>query len=90
MRTAYHHRIDFIAMRSIPGLNKLISSIASCADNLLDALFERKSPAFVILYLSLFGAAFWAYSLLFFPLLPLPGVPAWHMCVSSASFSKRA
>ena len=57
------------------------SRASTCLNNALDALFERRNPAFVIIYLVLFCLAFSGYTVLFFSLLPLPGAPFWHVYV---------
>ena len=39
---------------------------------------ERRNPWVQLLFLVLLGGAFWVYWRDLFPLLPLPGLPAWH------------
>lgn len=39
---------------------------------------ERSNPAVQLLFAVLFGGCYWGYCRYVFPLLPLPGVPAWH------------
>lgn len=61
------------------------SRASTCLNNALDALFERRNPAFVTIYLVLFSLAFLGYTVLFFSLLPLPGAPFWHVYVANGS-----
>lgn len=39
---------------------------------------ERRNPAVQILFLAILAAAYYVYARDVFPLLPLPGLPAWH------------
>ena len=39
---------------------------------------ERSNPAVQLFFLALLGGSYWIFSTHIFPMLPLPGVPAWH------------
>lgn len=48
-------------------------------DSCSAALCERKTPALQLVYLALVGYTYKMYHQHVFALLPLPGLPAWHM-----------
>lgn len=43
-----------------------------------DCCFERSNPAVQLLFLAIFAACYLTFYLTIFPMLPLPGLPAWH------------
>lgn len=44
---------------------------------------ERSNPAVQLLFVGLLGGCYWLFWSSIFPLLPLPGVPAWHKWVAT-------
>lgn len=42
-------------------------------------MFETRTPLLQLVYLLLLGSAYYLYSQHIFSLLPLPGLPLWHM-----------
>ncbi|EFN58137.1 hypothetical protein CHLNCDRAFT_57008 [Chlorella variabilis] len=46
--------------------------------------FERSNPVVQILFVVLLAACYWAAWSYLFPMLPLPGIPAWHKHTGTA------
>lgn len=62
------------AVQRLPGGRRL----AACAQGTAALCFERRNPAVQLLFLCLLCGCYWLFCSSVFPMLPLPGLPAWH------------